>query len=317
MHARARNALRLGLILISGVLVAGCESLQVIQTPEIRGTGGTGKVRVSALTIQKQGLNIPGVSNPLGPTRDRNKEPKAIQNACFPLQEVKRVPGQPLGVGLTTIPLIMAGVEVIYSYLSNTLKDSATEKIKRFQAPYDGQVNVASFAVGDDDGRVRCLELTRTIGEESPTPASRIVLGLTPVGKTAIEINPVYVRLNQLAASTTPKDGGGHVSLAITVGIETLASDGGDLGVRHYQRNIKLQNIRAGQDYENPNANPSAILPLPTGQPATIAVAVTETGDGFQSVEDFEKAFDNNSKIIGNAIGKAIETRLMAISKKD
>ncbi len=105
--------------------------------------------------------------------------------------------------------------------------------------------------------------------------------------------------------------------MAITVGIETLASDGGDLGVRHYQRNIKLQNIGAGQDYENPTANPSAILPLPTGQPATIAVAVTETGDGFQSVEDFEKAFDNNSKIIGNAIGKAIETRLTAISKKD
>lgn len=323
---------RFGVLLVPGLFLTGCETFNVLQQPEARGTGGGGTVRVAALSTQAgkderlPNIRLPPEGTrervaeppPLGPTSDRRKEPKAVQDVCYPLQERDRRPRPELGLlGPTTIPLIMAGVELIYSSLSNALKDSATEKIKRFQAPYSGQVNVASFVVGNEDGRVRCLELVRTIGDGSAGPTSRIVLGLVPIGKTAVEIIPVYVRLNQLAASTLPKEGGGQVALAITVGVETLASDGGDLGVRHYQRNLTLQNIRAGQDYERPRANASAIMPLPSGQPATIVVSVTETGDGFQSIKDFEAAFDSNSRIIGSAIGKAVETRLTAISEKD
>ncbi len=315
MPLTLKNALRAAMLITLGGAAAACESLEIASTPEVRGTGNVGKVRVSALSVTKRPkFNIPNElrSEPVEGRELTDEQIKSIYPAvvvenCFTAVDSKRI--NDYDGGAFTIPLIMAGVDLVSSHISNEIKESAAAKIKRFEAKYDGQVNVESFGGRGKATQVRCIELTRVVNEREP-PASHIVLALMPIGENAIELKPVYVKLSQLAASTAPKKGGPSVALAITVGIETLASDGGDLLLRNYQRNLALSDVTAGQVYNVSASSPSAIIPRPNGQPATIAMVVTEKGSGIQSLSDFESAFDANSKTIRTAIGSSISARL-------
>ncbi len=212
----------------------------------------------------------------------------------------------------------MAGVTLAYNSVTEKFKEAAKAKISRYQKPYHGQINVpALITVGAGNAAMlQCVQLVRTIQVKDalPHPASHIVLAFESVGTSAFAVKPVYVRLDKFAASTIPEETGNQVDLAISLGIITLASDGGDPGLHRYEQNIAMTGVLQGKEHDISRVPPTAIIPRVDDRPATIVVSVTETGKGFEMFEGFEKAFDTNSQIIGTALGKAIETRLTAIS---
>lgn len=296
-----------------GVATSGCETIKVLQVPEVEGAPG-GDVVVSLLGRRP----APGLSDAQKHAAfdEISKLPPAVREICFRTKDTNGI--RTFDVGATSIPLIMAGVTLAYNSVTEKFKEAAKAKISRYQKPYHGQINVpALITVGAGNAAMlQCVQLVRTIQVKDalPHPASHIVLAFESVGTSAFAVKPVYVRLDKFAASTIPEETGNQVDLAISLGIITLASDGGDPGLHRYEQNIAMTGVLQGKEHDISRVPPTAIIPRVDDRPATIVVSVTETGKGFEMFEGFEKAFDTNSQIIGTALGKAIETRLTAIS---
>ncbi|MBK3800969.1 hypothetical protein GAY33_17340 [Azospirillum brasilense] len=290
---------RLALILALSGLLGGCQSsVDVLGMPEVRGTGSTGQKKISILAANYKNKSRESFDESMAAIANVSDD---IRQRCF--GDAPNVYLPTLAGGAFVIPLIMAAAELGYSYASNSLKDAAVAKLERFKAPYNAQTNVNA-------ADLRCIEFTRTMDGDKE-PSSRIVLAFDKFGEDAIVVQPIYVKLNKFAASTSPSQDGPEVGLAVTVAIQTLVSNDGDLDIRHHERNLQLRKIKLGQVYGEKDYAASAILPRLSGRPATIAVSVTETGgDGLQTPEDFEKAFDAQSKIIWNGLGGSLNARL-------
>ncbi|WP_434623728.1 hypothetical protein [Azospirillum sp. B2RO_4] len=290
------------------VSLSGCESLKVINAPEARGTQG-GDVAIYVVGEGSMASTGEEESEDFDKEKYVKELPEAVKKECIYYQSANIL-------GATAIPLILAGVNIAYNQAADAFKDAMLAKIARFQQTYEGQKNVKNFIPAANEKASRCVEIRRSITGDDGKPliASQIVLGFADAGSSALQIKPVYVRFNRFAASTQPDPKGNAVDVAVTVGIITLASDGGEPGLRRYEQNIKLRNVPLGQDYAVSKVPPTAIFPRLPARPATIVMAVTETGKGFGEFEGFEKAFEANREIIGVALGNAIETRLNAIA---
>lgn len=194
----------------------------------------------------------------------------------------------------------------------------ALEKQKRkYRQTHGTRVNIENFKLNQPTSNalevVRCIYYERTFEMQDGTRAEgmQFALRVDNIGSDAVALNPVYLKVVNGKALTGKGDG---IDLNVALAISTIVrtNPGFPKVAPLTIQSFEFKNVPVGETFDFSKwTEVSAIVPAPSqGTPATIALAVTETGSGY---EDFGKAksfVEANKKAVRDAVTGGLESLL-------
>ncbi|MEM9670854.1 MAG: hypothetical protein AAF950_18245 [Pseudomonadota bacterium] len=307
----------------AAITLAGCQTITALNTKESKGVTG-GDISIVALSQAEldEGVYTSKVLEEMVGEELRNV-PDAVKAACLPAQF--------RDASAAAIPLIVAGLQLAYNAGAGAISSYVVEKKKRFTKNYSAHLNLPSFHVdpagaGGDQVVTNCVWLRRTLKENRAKPAtseeckankklaSDIVLAFEAApknGAVAMTVRPVYVHACEFAASTIESKREVKMQIGLGVSVLDTSRTPGNTPIATFEQTMNVPSVPIHSPITGdklPEA--SAYMPLPAGQPASIAIAVVETGAGVENFEGFEDDFKANAKLIGDALGNSLKEKL-------
>jgi hypothetical protein len=320
---------------IAAALIAtlsSCAFMKAVSLPEARGEPG-GKVELTFYAALEE------------------SQPEA-DDLPFGLEKVCGCPPEPRGCServekLAAAPgiLAVAAFSLVFAESTSALAGYVKAKQKRFTpTPYFARANVPAFwflpPEGSQSPALRCVRLTRTLDSEGKRPrkASDVVVSFErPRYGDNYATNGMIAVLRYLKLGDLPEDAGqgetvpfaastqayrhvekqnvkATVSIALSV-LEDMKR------VSTFDQNFVVPEVRQGAYVEFPGfedtkqndmSNQTAIMPEPTGQPATVVMTVAETGEGVEEFGSFDETqFRASANIITQALGNVIKLNIL------
>jgi hypothetical protein len=319
--------LRCIFVFLVAAALSSCAFLKAVTLPEARGVPG-GELELTLFMFAPTTSRPP----PAQPV-EVAELPAHVRDVCSSPPVIQPPEPEP-EVGPILGVVAVTAFTLAFGELTSALSGYVNAKAQRFTPPpYAARANVPAFRFlpGNGQAALRCVRLVRKIEEGGKSiKASDIIVSFErpryrdDFAETGMVGILRHFELQRFAASTRATANTEDQVVKATVGIafSLLAqTEGSDVrSVLTFDQVFVVPAAKLGQilvdNFEGRTAmlsgSQTAMMPEPSGQPATIAISVAETGDGVQEFQTFNEAqFNATAKVLGDALGNILRLKIL------